>query len=85
MLAVNANLRKRAVHLRRARILKYSSIFHRGSTQPSAQTEFHIDVVLRNFVQFNLMADGGALYGSHPWHWYLEGLAGGPALQTSLA
>ncbi|CAK9059769.1 Mannosyltransferase APTG1 (Glycosyltransferase 22) (Protein ABNORMAL POLLEN TUBE GUIDANCE 1), partial [Durusdinium trenchii] len=28
-----------------------------------------------NFVQFNLMADGGALYGSHPWHWYLEGLA----------
>lgn len=29
-----------------------------------------------NFLRFNLLADGSALYGSHPWHWYFtEGLA----------
>ena len=35
---------------------------------------------LRNFLRFNLLADGSALYGSHPWHWYFtEGLAAAPA------
>eukprot|EP00435_Cladocopium_sp_Y103_P069829 s532_g34.t1 len=33
-------------------------------------------VVPLNFLRFNLLADGSALYGSHPWHWYFtEGLA----------
>ena len=28
-----------------------------------------------NFLRFNLLVDGGAFYGSHPWYWYLEGFA----------
>ncbi|CAE8618487.1 unnamed protein product, partial [Polarella glacialis] len=33
-------------------------------------------LVTWNFARFNLLHDGGALYGSHPWHWYAtEGLA----------
>ncbi|CAJ1437314.1 unnamed protein product, partial [Effrenium voratum] len=28
-----------------------------------------------NFLRFNVLQDGSALYGSHPWYWYAEGLA----------
>ena len=25
-----------------------------------------------NFLRFNVLQDGSALYGSHPWYWYAE-------------
>ena len=34
------------------------------------------EYVQLNFLQFNVLSDMGAIYGTHPWHWYLsQGLA----------
>jgi len=35
-----------------------------------------LTLVPLNFLRFNLLSDGSALYGSHPWYWYFtEGMA----------
>ena len=35
-------------------------------------------LVQLNFVRFNLLDGGSALFGAHPWHWYLS--QGAPAV-----
>lgn len=38
--------------------------------------------VVCNFVKFNVLSNGSALYGAHPWHWYLS--QGYPAVMGTM-
>ena len=38
--------------------------------------------VVCNFVKFNVLSNGSALYGSHPWHWYVT--QGYPAVMGTM-